>query len=256
MTTSLLHRSRLTNIVFTIAGIVALYAILGFFVVPYFLKSTLTTRLSEALGRPVTIEQVAFNPFALSLRVRGFEVRELDNTPLFGFSELYVNVQSSSLFRRALTFDEIRLTLPYGVVKVDRDGSVNLAKLGSGSAPAGEGPSQKTDAEPSAGKILPLIIGLLEIERGVVEFHDQRKLPPFRADIVPIHFTLRKFRTRQDSDNTMDFTAEFGPGEILQWQGDVSVDPLRSDGHLTLAGLKLRSIWEYLQDQLHVEITD
>jgi hypothetical protein len=258
MTTPFLHRPRLKKIAFTIGGLVAIYAILGFIIAPYFLKSALTSRLSEALGRAVTIEGVAFNPFALSLLVKGLEVRELDNTPLLGFYELYVNLQSSSLLHRALTFDEIRLKLPYGVVKIHRDGTLNLAQLGSGLHSPEEAtrePERGTDSVP-ARSVVPLIIDLLEIERGVVEFHDQTKPDPFRADIVPIHFTLRKFRTRQDSENTIDFTAELGPGEVLQWQGDLSVDPLRSDGRVALTGLKLRSIWEYVKDQVRVEITD
>ena len=259
MTTPFLHRARLIKkIAFTLAGLVAVYAIVGFIVAPYFLKSALNSRLSEALGRPVTIEKVALNPFALSLLVKGLDVRELDNTPLLGFYELYVNVQSSSLLHRALTFDEIRLKLPYGVVKIHQDGTLNLAQLGSGSSSPEEAtrdPKGGTGSAP-AKSVAPLIIDLLEVERGVVEFHDQTKPAPFRADIVPIHFTLRKFRTRQDSENTIDFTAEIGSGEVLQWQGDLSVDPLRSDGHVALTGLNMRSIWEYLKDQLRVEITD
>ena len=106
-----------------VAGIlILLYAVLGFFIAPTILRSQFSSRISEHLGRPVTIEQVRMNPFALSLTVRGFELEEPAGGPFVGFEELYVNFQVSSLFRWAYTFNRIELIGPHGLVKVLPDG--------------------------------------------------------------------------------------------------------------------------------------
>src|SRR5918998_1534026 len=136
MTSGLHPRFRLIKkLALIVSVVIVLYALVGFVIAPYFLKSNLISRLSDQLDRPVKIDEVRLNPFALSLFIKGFEINERDNTPLLGFGELYVNVQSSSLINRALTFDEIRLKLPYSVVKIHRDGTLNLTQLGSGSSP-------------------------------------------------------------------------------------------------------------------------
>jgi uncharacterized protein DUF748 len=252
MVTRLLPWLSLIKKVMLIAGVlIALYALVGFLVVPYFIKSTLSSRLSEQLDRPVSIREVKLNPFALSLTVGGLQVNEQDRNPLLGFDELYINVQSSSLIHRALTFDEIRLNNPYGVVKIRKGGTLNLAGLGKDRAPAERKPES---GEPR--KLPAVIIDLLEVDQGLVEFHDETKPKAFQADIVPIHLTLKNFRTRQNSESNLELTAELGPGELLEWHGNLSVDPLRSDGKVALIGLKARSIWEYLKDQLAVEVTD
>ena len=49
--------------------------------------------------------------------------------------------------------------------------------------------------------------------------------------------------------------AELGEGERLQWQGNVSLDPLRSQGQLEISGLRLESLWQYVQDLFRFEIT-
>ena len=69
------------------------------------------------------------NPFTLSLRVTGFEIREADQSALLGFDEFFVNFQASSLIRRAYVFDTIRLTVPYVSARVYKDGRMNLAEL-------------------------------------------------------------------------------------------------------------------------------
>ena len=75
------------------------------------------------------VKEVEFNPFALSIRVSGLEIRESDQSALIGFDEFFANLQASSLIRRAYVFDTIRLTVPYVSARVFKDGRMNLAEL-------------------------------------------------------------------------------------------------------------------------------
>ncbi len=69
------------------------------------------------------VKEVELNPFTLSLRVKGLEIREVDQSALIGFDEFFVNFQVSSLFRRAYVFDTIRLTVPYVSARVFKEGA-------------------------------------------------------------------------------------------------------------------------------------
>ena len=92
---------------------VALYTMLGFFVVPPVVKNSVINLIQEDFDRTAQIEKVEFNPYVLGLRVRGFEMADSDGVRLAAFDELFINLQLSSLFRWAWTFREIRLAGAY-----------------------------------------------------------------------------------------------------------------------------------------------
>ncbi|GJL62983.1 MAG: ATPase [Nitrospirales bacterium] len=234
-----------------------LYTLVGFVVIPWVAKSKLPAMLSEQLDRTVVVNDIAFNPFTLSLRVQNFEVQERDQSPLFGFQELLVNFQVSSIFQQVYTFEQIKLVLPYGLIKIRPDGTMNVAELGQ--TPSSESDSEiKEDGssqEPSEDKGLPAIeIHRVAIEQGMVEFHDESRPTPFHAHIVPIEISLNNFATHPDLENPYTVTAELSEGEVLQWEGTFVLEPLSSTGKISLTGLRLQTPWRYLQDQLHFEI--
>jgi hypothetical protein len=55
-----------------LAGLVALLAILGFFVVPSIVKSKLESYVASATGRKATLGKVEFNPFNLRGKLSDF----------------------------------------------------------------------------------------------------------------------------------------------------------------------------------------
>jgi hypothetical protein len=239
-----------------VAGIlILLYAILGFLIAPPILKSQFSSRISEHLGRPVTIEQVRMNPFALSLTVRGFELKELAGGPFVGFEELYINFQVSSLFRWAYTFDRIELIRPHGLVKVLPDGSLNFSDLLAFSD-SSEATSDSHEASSDQESTLPaVLIFHLNIAQGRFVFSDLSRPTPFEATFSPVQIILEDFSTRPDSESPYGFTASTGEGESLNWEGSFSINPLRSEGRLELIGIKMRTLWEYFQDQVALEVT-
>ena len=56
---------RIRRAAIVLAALVAILAILGFFVVPPIVKSKLESYVTEATGRKATLGKVEFNPFTL-----------------------------------------------------------------------------------------------------------------------------------------------------------------------------------------------
>ncbi|MEK7760711.1 MAG: DUF748 domain-containing protein [Nitrospirota bacterium] len=247
----LLHPSRLAILAL---GLVLLYALIGFFLVPYLIKAYAIPAVAEKLKRPVLVNEVELNPFTLSLRLTGLEIREADQSALLGFDEFFINIQASSLIRRAYVFDTIRLTVPYVSARVFKDGRMNLAELvppDDGPQPAAPPQTEQTPAEVPA-----IEIGEFEIVQGVVEFRDESKPKPYALDIVPIHIVLKNFHTKPGGDNSYSFTAELGKGETLSWAGTVSLEPIQSSGKFSLSGVKLPGLWQYLHNRFRFDVTD
>ena len=235
-------------------GLVLLYTLVGFFLVPYLIKTYAIPAVAEKLKRPVLVKEVELNPFALSLRLTGFEIRETDQSALLGFEEFFINLQASSLIRRAYVFDTIRLTVPYVSARVSKDGRMNLAEL----VPPDGGPQPVVppQAEKATAEIPAIEIGEFEIAQGVVEFRDESKPKPYVLDIVPIHIVLKNFHTKPGGDNSYAFTAELSKGETLSWAGTVSLEPIQSSGKFSLSGVKLPSLWQYLHDRFRFDVTE
>jgi uncharacterized protein involved in outer membrane biogenesis len=107
-------KSRRTRwILWTLVGLLVVFALAGFLAVPPVLKSQLEEKLSEVLHRNVTVEAVRVNPFAPSVTVRGLSVRErTGDSPFARFDELYLNVAWRSIFYLAPVVDEITLVKP------------------------------------------------------------------------------------------------------------------------------------------------
>ncbi len=152
-------------------GLLVLFALVGFFVVPPVAKHYLVKNLSELLNRPVAIQAIELNPFSMTVTVRGFSVKEPGGNPevFVSFEELFVNLRAESIIRRGPIFEEIRLQRPYVHVARRNDGSYNFSDLLKkfAAAPKSE-PPPKEKPEP-----LRFSLNNIQIFAGKVLFDDQ-----------------------------------------------------------------------------------
>ena len=121
----------LKKILIVIIAFVVVIGIAGFLILPSVLKPVLTKKISEAMHRETSVDQIKINPYALSATIQGFKLADPgQKTPFVAFDELYVNVNvMTSIFRRALILEEIRLNKPYIGVTRKTDGSYNFSDL-------------------------------------------------------------------------------------------------------------------------------
>ena len=225
-----------------------LYAICGFLIAPAIIKSQIPAIVADQLGRRATVEQIRMNPFALSLTVKGFKLEEPNGETFVGFEDLYVNFQLSSLFRLTFTFGEISIIAPEAQVKVLADGSLNfsdlLSKLTQSESPQDQG-----------GELPPVLIQRLNIEKGRFVFSDLSLPTPYEETLSPVELSLSNFSTRKGIDSPYIFTASLGEDTTFSWEGDLSINPLRSKGRFVLNGIKPRDLWKYIQDLVYFEVT-
>ena len=111
-------------------AILVIFTLVGFFLLPPIVKSVLTDKMSQALERPVSIREIKINPYLLTVKIQGFAIGERSRPDTFmSLDELFVNLDGSSLFRRALILKEIRLVKPYIRIVRNTDASYNFSDL-------------------------------------------------------------------------------------------------------------------------------
>src|SRR4051794_38646427 len=177
------------------AGLIVVYTLVGFFWVPHLLRTNAQKYVAEELGRSLALGEVSFNPFTFRLSVRDALLSEKAGDPIAGFKQLVVNAQLASIWQRAVVLKEVQLDAPDVNLILERDASINLAKL----APPKE-TSQPAATEPD--EPLPRIrIGRLAVNDGGVDFEDRPRPEPFTATLTPIRFALDDFQTDLNHEN-------------------------------------------------------
>ncbi|HEY2807749.1 MAG TPA: DUF748 domain-containing protein [Steroidobacteraceae bacterium] len=235
-----------------VAVLLGAYAAAGFWAVPHFARSNLTSFVKTHWGREVSVGEIRFNPFTLRLNVSQFSLPDADGKPLIAFEHLAADLQWRSIFRLGPSFGEILLNRPYVRAVIRKDGELNLADLGKGFAPA---PPQAKAKEEEKSKPLRLYIGRLAVKDGATAFEDHTHPTPFEAQLTPIEFELRNFSTVAGEGNAYHLDASAPPGAHLTWSGTLELTPLSSRGAFLVEGVQARKLWSYVRDSVPFEVT-
>lgn len=104
------------RVVRAVGGVVVAVAVLWVAVwlgAPPLLKGQLERRLSETLGRPVTVDRVAVRPWALEAQADGLAIAgAAGGSPLLTLERVRVNVSASSMFRLAPVIEALEVVRP------------------------------------------------------------------------------------------------------------------------------------------------
>jgi uncharacterized protein involved in outer membrane biogenesis len=229
------------------AGLLLLYAALGFLAIPAVVKARLPGTLSRLLGRAVVVRQVRLNPFTLTASVEGFAVKERDGSDFLGWDRLRMRLGPATLFSRTVAFSTIELVRPFGRVTVERGGRLNYAdileRLG-GPAPGPSGPPRS------------LRIDRLSILEAQVKFLDRSLTEPFTTTLGPLSLELTGFSTGPNSRNPYAFDGRTEAGEQFHWTGAFSLDPLASQGSFRIDRLVLPKYHPFYGDQVAFRVLD
>ncbi len=244
-----LFRTRLARWVAIAAALVALYALAGFVIAPKLVRSALLKDIPQAMDATPSVGDIRINPFSLQLDVRDFALADKGGNKLLGFGRLFIDFELSSIWHRAYTFKQIEIASPYVNAVVARDGTVNLKALSPKPSAAVPPPAPVAAAKP-----LPALrVGTFKVSDGSLSYQDESHPSQFAALLKPINFELRDFVTGV-AGGLFNFTGVSKVGERVEWHGHLSVQPIESDGELSIAGLRAHTLWEYLEDRLNFVI--
>jgi len=146
-----------------LGGLFILVGITGFLVLPPIVKSIALKELSTKLHREVTIDKIAINPYALTVTITGFDIKERDGGGSFvAFDELYLNTELSSLVRLAPVLKELRLTGPRLKLARTEVGRYNFSDL-----------LDEFLAKPSDGPVPRFALNNIQITKGRIDLEDR-----------------------------------------------------------------------------------
>jgi len=218
-------------------GLVVLYALVGFLVLPALARHYLPALLRDQLGVTATVGDLRFNPFVFRLEASDFALTDRDGGPLFAFDALAVDFESSSVMRRAWTFAELSLHRPRLTLHMASDGSLNLQKVLDALPSSADAES---DADPP-----PLVLDHVTIDDAWVRYTDAGGATPATAEIGPLHLSVQEIATLPEHRGPYTLRMALPGGAEALWEGHVSLHPLASSGTIELDGLRPEALWDF-----------
>lgn len=224
------------------------YCLLGFLILPGVAQRVVNQQLIQYATVPARLERIEFNPLSLELTLFNLRLGETDQ-PQLGFERLYLNLEWSSLWRRALQIEDVELVQLHTEVIFDKDGVLNLTQLFD--LPASEEQPEAAGQEPFA-----LRIGRLQLVEGSVRFADQRPDEPIDFLLDSLNFELLNFATRSDDAADAVLVATGPSGARVDWTGQINLSPISSSGQLKISNLLLKDFWAYAHDTVPLRLQE
>ncbi|MFC1821608.1 DUF748 domain-containing protein [Thermodesulfobacteriota bacterium] len=227
------------------------YTLAGFFLAPYLIKRQATRFARESLKCLVVMEEVRVNPYALTLNIRNFDLKERDGSPLLAFKVFFINFEISSLWRWAWTFADVRLEDPAVNLEIKRGGRINFIELAE-RIPKKENEGNTSRQEKAEAEARPprVIFEHIALNQGRLVFADRSGPTPGSIALESIGLELKNLTTLPGRKGINSFEATLSHGGKITGAGDVSLLPLRSEGRVEVEGFKTISAWEFLQDEI------
>lgn len=225
------------------------YAIAGFFIIPLIVKPLVIDTLTEKLERQVQLEVIEFNPFTLSITLKGFSIAGKYTETLAGFDLLTVNLQALPLIQKTLSFDEIIINKPEVSVIILANGEYNFQDILLKNTTVSTNIENKSEA--------PWILSIEKFRHndGIINFSDQNREVIYHHEIKEITVALDDFSTKPGDHNIHQVKAKTSQGTELNWRGKFSLSPLKSSGDISLVS-QLHVISDYLQQRTAFSITE
>ena len=226
---------------------VALYAAAGFLIAPRMVERKLVALADERLGDQLTIEKIRINPFTLSIEILGLQLAERNQPALLAARRLYFNLSLlSSGFGRGWVLSEAQSDGMQVLLEQRKNGRLNLEDLMQRWQDHSPAPKTNTGPPPR------FTVRHLLASDGKLTYREVSDRPA-ATQIVPIRIELENLSTVPDREGRYTVSARFIDGGALSWHGDLTLQPLESEGDVDLQGLKLATAWQFFRDVVRLD---
>jgi len=223
-----------------IAGVFVFYILFSYFAVNPLAKRIVPWFAENKLASHASVQKVAFDPFRLKTTIEQFKLTEKNGATLFGFEKLVVDFEVAGLLDWAWKFKEISLTAPQSNIAISPKGKLNWADLIA---------KLNEDKSPPSKTIPRVVIDLLAVQQGNVQYIDANRDTPFKAELTPLSFELAHFSTLPEDRGDYLIAAKLpAQGGSLKWKGDIGVNPVASKGFIAFDHLQLVNLVDIVKN--------
>jgi hypothetical protein len=169
-------RHRLSILAITLASLLAVYTLAGFFLAPYLITRYAPQYAAEQLHVQLRLERVRINPLLFTCEIEKLSL-QTDGEPMLSVQRLFADFELESVFRRAWTFADLAIDKPALHLIIGKDNRLNLAKFIEQLPQSPEPPKNGNTAPPR------LLLKHLALSEGTAQLTDQSTPRPSEAGL-------------------------------------------------------------------------
>ncbi len=232
----------LKRLLLLFVGLIAFYLVLGYWIAPPLIKWGAERYVAQELGHRLSLGEPQIDPLRLTVRLANLRLDDPDGVPLAGFRELFIDLETDSLWNRAYVVREVRLEAPAVHFERRADGSHNFARL-----------IEALKKEEEEKKPLPrLWVKSLAVQGGRIEFADHSVSPAYSTRVEPLELAVTDLSSQPDREGRYRFSTRSSQGLALRGEGALHLEPLRVAGDLALDNLVLAQFAPYLRPHVRI----
>lgn len=235
--------------------LLALYTLLGFLVLPWWLERALPAQFEERMGWTASVAQVSANPFAVSVSVRDLAASDAGGEPVLSFERLHLDLGFLQLLRGVVALETIDLDQPFVRVDLLEDYGINLLRDWRAHNPPAKDEAAANPAD-DQGDPASLYFGRISLNQGEVLLRDFSKAEEARFEIRSLDLVLNDLATfPTENGSGYRFDAVLGE-QSLNWEGQLEIAPFRSDGRLRIENLAASTIGHFAAPYLPYQLRE
>ncbi|MBO9665373.1 MAG: DUF748 domain-containing protein [Bdellovibrio sp.] len=239
----------------TLAVLLGLYCLVGFFLVPYIASRQITKNIEKRLGVTPQIGKISLNPFTFVASIENFNIPGKESTAevhsRLQFEKFAVNLTVYPLLQKELHFKTVELKGARAQFIVYQDGSTNWDMK-----PGPETAKETGDEANEDGKEWTLTLESVEISKSTFDFWDHTHASPLHIPLGPLHLTATNISTSLGSHTSLRSLAiSVGERGHLNLSGSMSVKPFTAQVALDVKDLPLDFLTAYLSDRTWLSLS-
>lgn len=222
-----------------LAGLFVFYLLFSYFAVNPLAKKLVPKIAEKSLASKASVGSVAFDPFRFKATINDFKLAKQSGESLASFKKLVVDLELSGMFDLAWKFKQVNIVEPHANLAIASNGQFNWDSL---MAKLNEKPSPPSDTMPR------LIIEHIVVNQGKVDYEDANRSTPINTTLAPLNFELKGFSTLPKDRGDYLISAAFSDnGGSLKWKGELGVNPIASEGVVSIEGVKIAEVLQLVK---------
>ena len=189
------------------------YTFVGFIALPFIIKTLVVFKLPDFINREVSIHKVKINPYALTFALEGLIIKEKSGELLTSINGIYINIQGSSLIKKALVVKEFHLSGPYVGIVRHSDNTFNFSDL----IPEQKAPDKEEDTKGSPPP--PFILDKISITDGNFYFRDEKMNKEYTITEIQLFVPFLSSLPGDSDEDVLPYFSAYLNGEPLEFKG-------------------------------------
>lgn len=238
------------KIFYTLGIVFISYVLIGFFGLPYLIKSQAPKYVKENLSVDLSIQKVEFNPFLFKMNIYAVELKDKNST-LISFENLFLDFDFlRTISNKYLHFKTLSISKPFVNIQIDKNKNINLLGL----IPPSTQQNNTQTTPQTNGEPFKIQLDTFAISDGKVAFADFSLENVLKVDVDDINYTLRDFSTLQNSVASQHINLKLDNGASLKFKGGLSLSPMRTYGTIEIDNFALDSFWDVFAGKAPIDI--